>query len=261
MNTMMMRADARHAPLRAKSVQAVVTSPPYLEQRTYGDATAELGHEGSLHGYVTGLVAMLDEARGLNGYLADDGLLWLNISDKANGSGGAGGDWRPNPGSVQIKQPGRGARRFVDAGYPLGSYLDVPGAVVRALLRRGWRLRASIVWDKGRRAPESLSHAGRPGRSHEMIYLLAPGPTRPKFDPSMLTEEGDVWHFPAKSSPLSEPHLAPFPDELARRCILPSTDPGDLVFDPFDGSGTVRRVGADLGRRVVGADLYAGGSS
>jgi hypothetical protein len=47
------------------------------------------------------------------------------------------------------------------------------------------------------------------------------------------------------------------PRELARRCIGPSTDPGDLVLDPFMGSGTVARVAEAMGRRAIGLDLYA----
>ncbi|HRE00419.1 MAG TPA: site-specific DNA-methyltransferase, partial [Ilumatobacteraceae bacterium] len=55
-----------------------------------------------------------------------------------------------------------------------------------------------------------------------------------------------------------DPHLAPFPDELARRCILPTTLPGDVVFDPFSGSGTIVRVAESLGRIGIGTDIYAG---
>lgn len=253
---MLARADALALPFRpGRYLNLVVTSPPYLEQRNYGDSTLELGHEGTLAGYVTALADVLDETRS---YMTEDASLWLNIGDKANGSGGAGGDWRPKPTSRQIKRAGRGAVRFVDPDYLLGSYLDVPGAVLRELLRRRWRLRLPIVWDKGRQAPESLRHVRRPRWSHEMIYFLAPGPARPRFFPSMLAETGSVWTFPPKSNPASDPHLAPFPDELARRPILAASLPGDLVFDPFDGSGTVRRIALEHGRRALGTDLYAG---
>lgn len=255
---MLVRADAHALPLRpGRYVNLVVTSPPYLEQRNYGDSPLELGHEGTLDGYVSELADVFDEVRD---YMTEDSSLWLNIGDKANGSGGAGGDWRPKPTSRQIKRPGRGATRFVDPDYLLGSYLDVPGAVLRELLRRQWRLRLPIVWAKRREAPESLHHTRRPRWSHEMIYFLAPGPARPRFFPSMLTETGSIWTFAAKSNPDSDPHLAPFPDELARRPILAASLPGDLVFDPFEGSGTVRRIAAELGRRALGADLYAGES-
>lgn len=120
-----------------------------------------------------------------------------------------------------------------------------------------------IIWDKGREAPESLQYVRRPRWAHEMIYLLSPwertrraGEVRPKFFPSQLAETGSVWHFPPGSS--GPAHLAPFPDEMARRCILPTSYPGDVIFDPFGGSGTVPRVAHDLGRHGIGTDIYAG---
>ena len=255
------RGDARAIPLADRSVDAVVTSPPYLGQRGYGDHPAEGGEEETVADYVAWLADVFDELRRV---LKPDGLAWLNIGDKANGSGGGGGDWSPN-GSSRSKGKrwglDRGPKSFRDPAYPRQTMLDVPGAVVRELLDRGWRLRLPIVWDKAVEERASLKHLNRPRWAHEMIFLLAPGPARPRFYPSMLEETGSVWHFgirrPGRPK-TGAPHLAPFPDELARRCILPSTLPGDLVLDPFDGSGTTRRVAETLGRRGVGLDLYAG---
>lgn len=264
--SLLIRGDARHLPLADGSVDALVTSPPYLRQRRYGNNPLEIGIEDSLAEYVNFIADVFDEGRRV---LRRDGLAWLNIGDKANGSGGAGGDWnfRAKPDRSLIKRQqrtaGNGPGSFCDDDYLEGSYLDVPGAVLRELLRRGWRLRLPIVWSKGREAPESLRHVRRGRFAHEMIFMLSPSP-RPKkkgkpgvrFWPSMLEETGSVWTFkPGGSGPS---HLAPFPDELARRCILPSSLPGDLILDPFDGSGTVRRVAESLGRRGVGVDLYAG---
>ena len=75
-----------------------------------------------------------------------------------------------------------------------------------------------------------------------------------RFFPERLEERGDVWHFPPSQS--RRAHLAPFPEELPRRCILVSTEEGDLVYDPFVGSGTTVRVAEKLGRVGVGLDLY-----
>lgn len=260
---MLIRGDALHLPLADASVQTVVTSPPYLRQRLYGNSPHEGGREESLAEYVTWLADVFEEVRRV---LHPTGHAWLNIGDKANGSGGAGGDWtrdRPDPGLGARQQRERGPGKFLDPDYAEATYLDVPGAVVAELTRRGWRLRAPIVWDKLRDAPESLDHVKRPRFRHEMIYLLAPHrrqkkrtDPRPKFFPSMLEDTGTVWRFRAGGN--GDPHLAPFPDELARRCILPTTLPGDLVLDPFDGSGTTRRVAIEHGRRGVGVDLYAG---
>lgn len=228
------------------SVQCCVTSPPYLKQRRYGDDPREGGHQSSLLAYIDWLADILDNVAEA---LRPDGLLWLNIGDKANGSGGAGGDWGSGT------KPG-GPGKFNDTRWPTQSFLDVPGAITAELLHRGWRLRMPIVWDKGRQAPEDLRHVRRPRWQHEMILLFAtPGRTRPRFYPQRLTETGSVWHFPPGGN--GPTHLAPFPDELARRCILPSTLPGDLVLDPFAGSGTTLRVAEQHGRRAIGLDLYA----
>lgn len=259
---MIVRGDARHLPIATGTIDCVVTSPPYLKQRVYGtDTDRELGLEETLDAYVTGLVAVFAELRRV--MKPDTSHAWLNIGDKANNSGGAGGDWTRAGNGRKNGAAAQGPGRFRDPAYPEASYLDVPGAVLRALLNDGWRLRLPIIWDKGRQSPESLRHTRRPRWQHEMIYLLSPWErtrsakdTRAKWYPTGLTETGSVWHFPPGSN--GDPHLAPFPDELARRCILPTTLPGDLVLDPFSGSGTVERVARSLGRRAIGVDLYAG---
>jgi DNA modification methylase len=50
-------------------------------------------------------------------------------------------------------------------------------------------------------------------------------------------------------------HFATFPEELPRRCILAGTRPGDVVLDPFGGSGTTAAVALGLGRRAVTIEL------
>lgn len=62
-----------------------------------------------------------------------------------------------------------------------------------------------------------------------------------------------VWRFAVGGIP--DEHYAPFPDELARRCILAGSRPGDTVLDPFVGSGTTCRVAESLGRHSIGIDL------
>lgn len=53
-------------------------------------------------------------------------------------------------------------------------------------------------------------------------------------------------------------HPAPFPSELAARVIRLSSFPGELVVDPFAGSGTTLRAAKDLGRCAVGIEMDAG---
>jgi DNA modification methylase len=64
-----------------------------------------------------------------------------------------------------------------------------------------------------------------------------------------------VWSIPTQ--PFAGAHFATFPEELVRRCILAGSCPGDVVFDPFMGSGTVAKVATDLGRHFLGCELSA----
>lgn len=62
-----------------------------------------------------------------------------------------------------------------------------------------------------------------------------------------------VWTIP--SSPFPEAHYATFPPELPRRCILAGSNVGDVVLDPFCGSGTTGAVADGHQRRFVGIEL------
>lgn len=244
-----LRADARAVPIASGVASCVVISPPYLGQRNYGDDEGEIGRCETVASYIEEMVAACSEIRRI---LRPDGTLWLNEGDKANGSGGAGGDY--NKGGSKAGKPKYG--KFYDPAYAKGQFLDVPGKVVAALQNDGWRLRLPIVWDKGQESREDLKHVKRPRWSHEMLYMLAPTKAPSRFFPDAIPETGSVWHFkPAQSE--RKGHPAPFPDELAERCILASTEPDDLVVDTFNGSGTVTRIARALGRRAVGTDLYA----
>lgn len=75
---------------------------------------------------------------------------------------------------------------------------------------------------------------------------------------------GDVWDIPKvtsgknRSSPERTDHPAQFPEDVIERIIQVSTNPGDLVVDPFLGSGTTMKVARDLGRSCIGVELHEG---
>lgn len=62
-----------------------------------------------------------------------------------------------------------------------------------------------------------------------------------------------VWTVATK--PYSGAHFAVFPPELIEPCVLAGSRPGDLVLDPFMGSGTTAEVAQKLGRRWIGCEL------
>lgn len=72
---------------------------------------------------------------------------------------------------------------------------------------------------------------------------------------------GDVWALPKvtsgrnRSSVERMPHPAQFPEAVIERIILASSNPGDLILDPFLGSGTTAAVASRLGRLCVGFEL------
>lgn len=62
-----------------------------------------------------------------------------------------------------------------------------------------------------------------------------------------------VWTIP--SYPCPDAHFATFPPKLAETCILAGCRPGDVVLDPFMGSGTTGMVARNLGRKWLGIEL------
>lgn len=63
----------------------------------------------------------------------------------------------------------------------------------------------------------------------------------------------DVWSVPVK--PYAGAHFAVYPEELIEPCILAGSKAGDIVLDPFFGSGTTGAVAQKLGRKWIGCEL------
>ncbi len=63
----------------------------------------------------------------------------------------------------------------------------------------------------------------------------------------------NVWSIPLQ--PNLSNHVAPFPEELVKKCILLTTKKGDVILDPFIGSGTTAKVSLKLNRKCIGIDI------
>lgn len=73
-------------------------------------------------------------------------------------------------------------------------------------------------------------------------------------------KDNDVWNISVINSQALERTGYPTqkPEGLVEKIIKATTDPGDLVFDCFMGSGTTQAVAMKLGRRFIGADINLG---
>ena len=65
----------------------------------------------------------------------------------------------------------------------------------------------------------------------------------------------NIWEIAPQSQ---KGHPAPFPEALARDHILSWSNEGDIVFDPFMGSGTTGKMSKLLNRKFIGIELDQG---
>lgn len=73
------------------------------------------------------------------------------------------------------------------------------------------------------------------------------------YIPTLRRNKRDVWSV--STAHFKGAHFATFPEELVRPCILAGSEPGDIVLDPFAGSGTTGVVAVQEGRDFIGIDL------
>jgi DNA modification methylase len=194
-------------PMKDKSAQCCVTSPPYWGLRDYGTAKWKGGEEDCDHtvsqysdaknagvgrpfrgdkshclkcGAIRvdnqlGLEAtpeeyvdnMVQVFREVWRVLKDDGTLWLNLGDSYNGSGGAGGDY--SPGGLKDGQPKYPGRNI--SHLKPKDLVGIPWRVAFALQADGWWLRQDIIWHKPNPMPESVKD--RCTKAHEYVFLLS----------------------------------------------------------------------------------------
>jgi site-specific DNA-methyltransferase (adenine-specific) len=105
-------------------------------------------------------------------------------------------------------------------------------------------LRQIIIWKK---AGGINFNEGYFLPTYEVIYLIA----KPDFKLAPKANRfGDVWEITQEKGSW---HPAPFPVELVKRCIQSST--GQIIFDPFMGSGSTAVAAKQLGRDYIGIDI------
>ena len=240
--------------LPSESVRTCVTSPPYWGLRDYEvPREAQLGAEDTPDEYVAKLVSIFEQ---VSRVLTEDGTVWLNLGDSYTSGNRT---WR----AADRKNPARemSYRPPTPEGLKPKDLIGIPWRVAFALQEAGWYLRSDIIWHKPNCQPESVRD--RPTQSHEYLFLLAKS-LRYYYDTEASREAAldggarnrrTVWSIPTE--PSREAHFATFPPALVEPCIQAGTAKGDVVLDPFFGSGTVGAVANQLERSFVGIELRA----
>lgn len=221
------------------SVDVTITSPPYGSMKDYGTKN-QIGYGQSHEQYLDSLSrifqVLFDKTR-------DTGSLWL-IADT-------------------FKE--RSQLRLL------------PFELVVSLEGIGWKLQDLIIWNKTKTLP--WSRQGQFRRTFEYILFFSKSRTFKYFvsrikEPENLKEwwvkyperyspEGKVpttiWNFsiPVQGSwsKVRFRHFCPFPTKLVERIVLLTTNLGDLVVDPFAGSGIVLAQAKAMGRKFLGCDV------
>ena len=245
--------DSRHALTQFpdKYFRACITSPPYWSLRDYG-LNGQIGAEHSIDAYIADLVSIFREVRRT---LCDDGTLWLNIGDSYTSGGRT---WR----APDKKNPGRAMtyRPPTPDGLKPKDLIGVPWKLAFALQQDGWYLRSDIIWYKPNCQPESVKD--RPTRAHEYLFLLSKSEEY-YYDHAAIQEAStdgrtrrnrrSVWSINTKG--FQGAHFAVFPPSLVELCLKASSVAGDVILDPFFGTGTVGVVCVEHHRECVGIEL------
>ncbi|MFW9896333.1 MAG: DNA-methyltransferase [Candidatus Thorarchaeota archaeon] len=231
--------------IKDKSVHLVVTSPPYWKIKDYGNSS-QIGYNDSLDGYFKKLNRIWEECIRV---LHSGCKLCINIGD-------------------QFLRAIKNKRVYQII--PLHSYL------VNEILREfGDKVvyLGSINWNK-------VSTSNTSGGGHimgsifyprngyffinrEYIAIFRKYGRDPRPDPELKKRSyipiekwreffKDTWNFPGINQ---QEHDAMYPEELPRRLIKMYSFVGDIVLDPFLGSGTTSKVASDLGRSSIGYEI------
>ena len=229
--------------------------------------------------------------RSVRDVLTDDGTLWVNIGDSYYNYRPGKGQALVKQSVSKTKQdlPDTCARRGNKLeGLKEKDLIGIPWMLAFALRADGWYLRQDIIWHKPNPMPESVKD--RCTKSHEYLFLLSKN-KKYYYDNEAIKEpvkqdwgtrdrtsgkyhnpgtglqphsglsksydrknKRSVWSITNK--PYKGAHFAVFPPELIEPCILAGSQEGDIILDPFMGSGTTGMVAKKNFRSYIGCELH-----
>ena len=243
-------------------VQTCVTSPPYFGLRDYGHE-GQIGLEPTPDEFVAKLVEVF---RCVRDVLAEDGTLWLNIGD-SYGKGKQllmiparlalalqSDGWllrqdiiwhKPNPMPESVRDRCTKAHEYIFLLSKSDRYFFDSEAMREPAVKGAQRMQADP--ETARRRSVGPMARGEEGFNHQYA------------DPERVwaadgkRNRRSVWTVTTR--PYKGAHFATFPPALIEPCILAGSKPGDIVLDPFMGSGTTAAVSMQHGRKYLGCEL------
>ena len=264
-----------------------VTSPPYYGLRDYGGEDSQIGQEQTPEEFIDELVKVFREVRNV---LTDDGTCWVNLGDSYYNYRPGKGQGLAKQTVSNTKQdlpdvcPRRGNRL---EGLKEKDLIGIPWMFAFAMRADGWHLRQDIIWHKPNPMPESVRD--RCTKAHEYIFLFSKQ-KKYFYDNEAIKEPATDWGTRDRSKgkykvndygqtphsgltksyekknkrsvwsvtkkPYKGAHFATYPPDLIEPCILAGSEVGDIVLDPFMGSGTTAAVAKSLGRDYIGCELH-----
>ena len=266
-----------------------VTSPPYYGLRDYGGEDNQIGQEQTPEEYIEQMVQVFREVRNV---LTDDGTCWVNLGDSyynyRPGKAYPKQTVASNRQDLPEYSPKRGTKL---KGLKEKDLIGIPWMFAFAMRADGWYLRQDIIWHKPNPMPESVKD--RCTKSHEYIFLFSKSKNY-YYDHESIKEKavGERWGgntpinmnntkdndnqfsgltrerrmvydkknkrsvWKVRTKPYKGAHFAVYPPELIVDCIKAGSKEGDIVLDPFMGSGTTAMVAKSLGRDYIGCELH-----